>query len=333
MSDILSQDEVDALLQGVSDGAIPVAADGAADAPRGGVRAIDLTNQERSLRGKLPGLELCVDRFTRILRASLTSFFGQLPSISIGGVELVKFGGFTARLPRPVSLQLFRMIPLRGQGLLAITAPLVGALLQTFFGGNPGRKTAIPQRDFSGIEQRVLERLGARVLRDLGEAWSPVEAIDFTFVRSETNPQFATIVSSQDLVVVLDLRIEVEGCENGVISICLPNASLDPIRSRLQRVRAGGEDESQTISASWSERLRAALVQADVEVTAELGSRRMSLRDVVGLKVGDVITLPTGRDGPVFLTVAGKPRYQGTPGIASGNNAVRVTGPMTVTAF
>jgi flagellar motor switch protein FliM len=319
---ILSQDEVNALLKGVADGAIPTGAASEGDA-RGGVRTLDLTSQERSVRGRLPGLELVVDRFVRQLRVALGGFFGQLPGVSVRSLELVKFGGFVERLPQPVSLQLFRLAPLRGLGMLVVGAPLVGGLLEVFFGGTPGRKTNVPAREFSALEQRILERLGARVLQEFRAAWTPVEAIECGLVRCETNPRFASIVGPQDLVLVFDMGIDVEGCEEAGLTLCVPNASLDPLRPRLE---ASGPGDGDAPDAAWARGLRAALAQAEVELSAELGTHRMPLRAVLGLKVGDLIPLGTGREGPVVVRVAGRPRFLGSPGVSGGNNAVRVTG-------
>jgi flagellar motor switch protein FliM len=316
---ILSPDEVNALLKGVADGAIPTGGDAAA---RGGVRAIDLTSQERSLRGRFPGLELVSDRFTRQLRNGLAGFFGQLPTVTLRALELVKFGGILERLPQPVSLQLFRLSPLRGHGMLVVTPSMAAGLLEVFFGGDPSRKTTVPEREFSAIELRVLERLGTRVLQEFRSAWAPIETIDFAFVRSETNPRFATIAGPQDLLLRFEMGIEVEGCPDATLALCVPNGALDPVRPRLE---ASGTGESEKQDAGWGRELRAALTQAQVEVSAELGSHRMALRAVLGLRAGDLIPLATGREGPVVVRVAGRPRFLASPGVSGGNNAIRVT--------
>jgi len=322
MSDILSPDEVDALLKGVADGRIPVSGT-PAEAPAS-VRTVDLTQQERSLRGRLPGLELVVDRFVRGLRTSLTTFFGQVPGVSAHGLELIGFASLLERLPEPVGLVLFRLAPLRGQGMIAVTAPLVGTLLQVFFGGDPGRKTPLPAREFSAIELRVIERLALRVLGDLREAWRPLVPLEAGFVRLETNRAFATIAEPKDPVVVLDLAIELEGGGDCPLTLCIPNMALESVRPRLQRLQAAAGD-SEPADGAWAERMREALGGVDVELTAELGTKRMSLRAVLNLRAGDLISLPTGREGPVLLRVVGRPRFMGAPGVSGGNNAVRLT--------
>jgi flagellar motor switch protein FliM len=318
VSRILSEDEIDALLRSVAADAIPAGGRGAA----GGVQPIDLTSQERALRGRLPGLELVVDRFVRALRTSLGALLGQLPDLDVRSLELVKFARVTARLPQPVGLELFRMSPLRGQGMLVVTPGLVATLLQVFCGGAAGGSTPIAGRDLSVIEQRVLERLGARVLLDLKEAFRPLVAIDFGGLRSETNPVFAAIVGPQDLVVLVELSVGIPGTVNSALWLCLPNAALDPLRHRLQ----AGVGEGESPGGGFGDRLRAALAAVELEITAELGTHRMQLRDVLGLSAGDLLPLGTGREGPVLVRVEGRPRVLAAPGVQGGSNAVRVTG-------
>ena len=321
MSDILTTDEVDALLKGVEEGTIPAGA-GTASA-LAGVQALDLTRQARSLRGRLPGLELVLDRLVRQLRGSLGTYFNQVPGVNVVTVDVVSYASLLDRLPAPRSLHLFRLAPLRGQGLLIVTPPLVSALLQIFFGGDPGRATPLPSREFSAIELHVLERLGRRILADLRDAWQPVAPLECTPVSIETNPTFAAIAAGQDLVVSVELAVEVEGVEEARILIVMPNAAFDSIRPRLQRARDDGEQKGE---GAWSDLLRTTLGTAEVEVSAELGTHRMPLRAVLNLRAGDVIPLGTGREGPVVVRVAGRPRFVGAPGVSSGNNAVRVTG-------
>jgi flagellar motor switch protein FliM len=320
MSQILSQDEVDALLKGVNDGSVPAGEDGGTR--RGGVQTLDLTSQERSLRGRLPTLEVIVERFGKALRPSLGTFFGQLPTVIVAGLELMKFATFMQRLAPPTSLQLFRMAPLRGQGAMLASPPLVAALLQVLFGGKPSRKTPIAAREFSAIEQRVLERFAVRVLQDFQDAWRPVVPLEFVFVRSESNPRFATIAAGPDLVLVLEMRVEVEGAEDAIFSLCIPNGALDPVRGRLGAMLDAPAEEP---GPAWGDRWRALIASAELGLVAELGTRRMALRDVVALKAGDLLQLGTGRDGPVLVRIEGRPRFLGAPGVSGGNNAVRVT--------
>jgi flagellar motor switch protein FliM len=328
VSDLLSQDEVDALLKAVGEGTLgaePMPAAGVVGGMASGVRALDLTNQERSLHGRLPGLEIVIGRLTRALRGSLATFFGSVPEVHASVVELIKFGGFMARLPQPVGLQFFKLAPLRGQGMLVVRQQLLADVLQVLFGGTPGRKAPALAREFSAIETRVLERLGQRVLADVREAWRPVVPIECTFLRTETNPVFAAIAAAHELVLHVELAVQPEGHDELSIAFCIPNGALDPVRVQLGKLQAAGEQEDPIADAGWHRRLEAALGEAPIPLVGELGSRRMTMRAVLALQVGDVVALGTGREGPVRLRVAGRTHFLGAPGVSGSNNAVRIT--------
>ncbi len=325
MSEILSQDEVNALLAGVQTGAVATGGDGApAEGGQPGVRGLDLTSQERSLRGRWPGLELIVDRYVRGMRAALSNFFASLPTVSVHACELIKFEGIQKNFPAPVSLQLFRLQPLRGQGMLIINPAIVSALMQVSFGGLSTRTATISAREFSPIEQRLIDRLTLAVLRELGEAWRPIEALELKLARTETNPMFLSL-AGQELMLQLSLRVEVEGLEDLHLAVCLPNAALDPIRQKLQSSGKGERDESVAPQPGWGDLMRAVVAEAQLELSAELGSCRMQMKDVLSMKAGDVIHLGTSREGPVLVRVEGRPRFLGAPGVSRSSNAVRIT--------
>jgi flagellar motor switch protein FliM len=319
MSRILSEEEVDALLRGVAEGAIP---GGSGARGTRGVQRLDLTSQERNLRGRFAGLELVVDRLVRGLRGSLGAFLGRLPEVRVRAIELLKFARVTARLPRPLALELFRMPPLRGQGMLVIGPSLAATLLEVSFGGAPGRRAASTGRDFSTLEQRVLERVGTRVLHDLREAFRPLAAVEFGGLRSESNPLFALVAAPEDLVLMVELSVGLGDGGEGELSICFPNAALDPLRDRLQ---AGAPGEGDAPGAGFGDRLRATLAAVELELSVELGSHRMRVQDVLRLAPGDVISLRTGREGPVLVRIEGRARFLGAPGVQGSSNAVRVT--------
>ena len=318
MSQLLSKDEVDALLKGVTDGDVP--ADTATY--RGRVVSLDLTSQERSVRGRWPGLELVVDRFARSVRTTLGSLVGKLPAVGVAGLELRKLAAVNERLPHPVSLQLFRMPPLKGEGLLIVPPGLAALLFEVFFGGDARHPTPLAAREFSAIEQRVLERLGTRILHDLRDAWRPLALVEFALLRSDRNPTLAPIAAAQDLVLLVELSVGFEGGAPTMVSLCIPNAALDPIRRALE-TPPGSEREAP--ATSWSDRLRVLVTPAELELVAELGTQQMRLSEVLALKAGDVISLRTGREGPVLVRVEGRPLFVGAPGVSGASNAVRIT--------
>jgi len=317
MSRILTQEEVNALLRGVADGEI----EAGAARPPAAVRPLDLTSQERDVRGRLPGLEIVVERFVRALRGSLGTVVGRPTTVALRRLQLVKFGGVLDEIEQPVSLQVFRMTPLRGQGLVVLRGPLAATALELFLGGSPARQTALAAREFTTIEQRVLGRFCGRVLQDLAEAWKPLVAVETRITGAETDPRFATIAARDELVLELDVQVQVEGGEDGTLHLYVPDAALGPVRARLHATGA----ERDAPDGTWADRLRAVLGSVGLEVSAELGTRRLTLRQVLELGTGDVIPLATGREGPILVRVEGRPRFLGAPGVAGSANAVRVT--------
>jgi flagellar motor switch protein FliM len=320
MSDVLTPEEIAALTA-----AFASDAPAAPRAPVAGVRTVDLTNQERSLEGRLPALELVLGRFARGLRGVIAAFFGDVPAVMPRTLGLVRFERLASRLAEPAGLVRFRMAPLRGHGLLTLPSPLVAALLQVSCGGPAGKVSALPSREFSSVELRLIERLGSRILAELRTAWEPIAAVDVALTRVETTPLFATIAAHDELVVHAELAVVVPGLEPSTVSLVFPNASLDPIRTRLQTVRTVDESAPATTDAGWSARLRERLLDVPLEVAVELGSTGMALSRLLELAVGDLVTLDVGRDGPVIVRVAGEAHFHGAPGVQGGHNAVRVT--------
>jgi len=317
VSQLLSQEEVDALLKGVAESGVP------RGRPRTGhVAAIDLTSRDWTLRGRCPGLELAVDQFACTVRAMLGGVLGRLPSVEPMTLELVRFADITTSLVAPVSVQLFRMPPLEGQGIIVVSPSLAALLLEACLGGDARRRTPLRALEFSAIEQRLLERLGTRLLDDLRAAWRPLAPVDFAFVGPARGAALATVAAPRDVVLLIELAISVDADEAASIRVCIPNASLAPIRRALEVTPGGGAGAR---FPSWSDALRELLSPTEVDLVAELGIQRMRLGEVLALRAGDVLTLRTGREGPVIVRVEGQAVFVGAPGVARGSNAVRIT--------
>lgn len=319
MTPLLSKAEVDALLKDVElvEGTARTVAAG-----RPSVVAVDLVARERSVRGRWPGLELVADRFVSRLRTTFGALLGRVPAVAVDAVELVRFREVREHVPRPATLQLFRMPPLRGLGLVGLSRALAGLALEVSLGGRAERCTPSTDRELTAIDVRVLERLGRRILHDLGEAWRPVAALEFSLLRSEQNPLLAAIAAAQDVVLRLELTVTHDGGERAALTVCIPNAALDPVRHVLETVPGSGGEAPST---AWNDRMRALLDDTDVEVTAELGRARLRVREVLALRAGDVVPLGAGREGPVVVRVEGRPLFLGAPGVAGSSNAVRIT--------
>jgi flagellar motor switch protein FliM len=255
------------------------------------------------------------------VRTALGSFLGAIPRVGVTGVELVRHARVIGGLPQPVSLHVFRMPPLRGQGMVVVRPELAAMIFEVFLGGHARRAKALAAREFTVIEQRVLGKLGGRILQDLREAWRPLSPVEFAAVRAEQNPLFARIAPAEDAVLMLELQVLAEGAAEAQFGVCIPRAALDPI---LERLQSHPRDEAETPVPAWRDRLLELLGDVELEVTVELGGRRMCLSEVLALRAGDLLQLPTGRDGPAVVRVEGCRRFLGAPGVVGGSNAVRI---------
>lgn len=315
-NDLLSQDEIDALLHGVDNGAL----DDAPPPPEPGeARSFDFASQDRIVRGRMPTLEMINERFARLFRISLFNMLRRSPELTVVGVETAKFGEYTHSLFVPTNLNLVRVKPLRGTALFLFEPRLVFTVVENFFGGDGKINTKIEGREFTPTEMRVVQLLLKQAFADLQEAWSPVMKLDFEYLNSEVNPHFANIVSPSEIVVISKFKIELEG-GTGHLHVTLPYSMIEPIRDLLD---AGIQSDRADKDERWTISLREQLKDAEVELESELARVTVSLRKLAQLKAGDIIpiNLPKSLD----LCVERVPLFRGHFGVSGGNNAVRIT--------
>jgi flagellar motor switch protein FliM len=280
----LSQDEVDALLKGVS-GEIDEAPTEQADSS--GVRPYNLATQERIVRGRMPTLEIINERFARQLRIGLYNFLRRGVEISVGPVKVSKYSEFIRNLVVPTNLNLVQFKPLRGNALIIFNPDLVFLMVDNLFGGDGRFHTRIEGRDFTQTEHRIIQRVLNIVFESYAKSWEPVFPIEFEFVRSEMNTQFASIATPNEVVVNITFTIEL-GQTSGEMHICLPYSMIEPIKDQLT---SSMQAENLEIDKRWIRLMRQQVQMAEVELVADLGTARVNLRDIVNLKIGDVIPL------------------------------------------
>jgi flagellar motor switch protein FliM len=314
--DILSQDEIDALLHGVEGGKVETGND--PNLLDGQARDYDLASNERIVRGRMPTLEMINDRFARFLRTTIFNLLRRTAEISVGGVQTIKFSQYVHTLFLPTSLNLVRVRPLRGTGLVVFDPKLVFTLVDNFFGGDGRFYTKIEGRDFTPTERRVIQMLLGQVLKDLKEAWAMVADVDFEYLNSEMNPQFANIVSPTEVVVVNSFHVELEG-GGGDIHLTLPYAMIEPLRELLA---AGMQSDRKEVDDRWPSSLRNEIKAATVELEATLVEAEITLGELLSMKPGDVIPIDLPR--AVFACVDGVPVFTGQFGVSRGNNALKV---------
>ncbi|SFN65389.1 flagellar motor switch protein FliM [Formivibrio citricus] len=312
--DILSQEEVDALLRGVTgeEDSSEEEAEGSA------VRSYDIGRQERIVRGRMPTLEIINERFARNLRIALFNFMRRNAEISVGPVKVQKYGDFIRNLVVPTNLNLIHMKPLRGTGLFIFDPDFVFLVVDNLFGSDGRYHVRVEGRDFTPTEQRIIQRLLDVVFEEYQKAWKPVFECEFAYVRSEMNTQFANIATPTEVVVSYTFKIEL-GAGGGDFHVCLPYSMIEPIRDMLYSSMQADRMESDT---RWLKLLRRQVQQAEVDLVAQLGNAKVTLGDIVNLKVGDVISLDIPE--AVVAEVDGVPVLECKYGILNGQYALKV---------
>ena len=317
--EILSQEEVDALLRGVGDGELETETDEIAE-NISGVEPFDLTTQEKVISGRLPTLNIINQMFCKLFQNTFSKLMRRSVQVSTISTNTIKFGDFQSSLPFPSCLHIFRMEPLRGHGLVVMENKLISAVIDTIFGGTGTQKTKITGRDFSSIEIRMIKSMIISALEDLEKSWRPVHTLTTNLVRSEVNPQFAAIVTPNDVVLVVLFKIEMENI-SGTLTICLPHAAIKPI---IPKLKTEFQSEKMEVDHVWVSRLRAKLLTAELELVAELGTTTITPQDLMKYKVGDTIILGADVTDPLLLKVEQIPKFKGFSGVSRGNKAVQL---------
>jgi flagellar motor switch protein FliM len=318
MEKILSQDEIDALLKGVVSGEVETQAEEAQSA--GGVKQYDLFNQERIVRGRMPTLELITDRFTRHLSISWSALLNTKVEFNIIGTQIMKFGAFMKTVPIPSSLNVFRMDPLRGNGLFVVNAFLVYLIVDYFYGGKAQTHVKPEGRDFTPIQLRIIKKLVTLAFEDMEKAWRAALAVKTALVRSEVNPQFAMVVSASEIVFVTTLQVQF-GETTSDFFLVYPYSMLEPIKEKLYSGIVSDQVEQ---DGSWVTRFHETLQDCPLRVTVRLGTASITVRDVVDFAPGDLILLDQRPGDPLDCFVEGYLKFQGSPGVSKGNHACRV---------
>ena len=317
MSKILNQDEVDTLLRGLTGGEIESETDIQEDTS--GIVAFDLSNQDRIIRGRMPVLEIINDRFSRLATNALANAMRKRVDVNPISIDMSKFGDFMRSLPVPTSINIFKLDPLRGNAILVVDSRLVFALVENFFGG-AGSQPKIEGRDFTPIEQAIIHRVVKVVLANMEDAWRPVHEVHIELIRSEINPQFAAIVPPSDVVVVVTFEVELENAIGSLVA-CLPYATIEPIRSKLY---ASFQSERLEVDHAWISRFKDRLMETPVEMLVRLGRSKITGRQLMSLRPGDIILLDTDVEDLLPAEVQGVRKFQGIPGSVKGAKAFQV---------
>lgn len=315
MSDeFLSQEEADALLMGVNN----EQEEPEAEIDPSQVRDYNLATQERIVRGRMPTLEIINERFARLLRVGLFNFLRRTAEVSVGPVRISKYTDFIRNLVVPTNLNLVQMKPLRGTSLIVFDPTLVFLVIDNMFGGDGRFHTRVEGRDFTQTEQRIIQRLLEIVFETYAKSWEPVYPVEFEYIRSEMNTQFANIATPNEVVVSTTFIVEL-GTATGEIHFCMPYSMIEPIRDMLTSSLQG---EMLGVDKRWVRLMTQQIQSAEVEIVAELGNSKLQLADILKMKVGDVIPLKI--DEEIEARIDNVPIMQCRYGISNSQYALRV---------
>lgn len=318
VNELLSQDEIDALLHGVDSGDVETEEVNQLD---GVARGFDFGSQDRIVRGRMPTLEMINERFARQFRISVFNLLRRSAEISVSGVQMLKFSEYIHSMFVPTSLNIVKILPLRGPALCVFDPKLVFILVDNFFGGI-GRHAKIEGREFTPTEQRVISMVLELAFKDLEEAWKPVLPVKFDFLSREVNPQFANIVSPNEVVVLSTFHVELDG-GGGDFQVTLPYSMLEPIRELLD---AGLQSDSSEKDDRWTTSLLEEIKLAEIPVYSTLTEVDLTLRDVLDFKEGDVI--PIDLPDEVTLISDEIPLFRCEYGVSEGMMAVKINRPV-----
>jgi len=313
-NEILTQDEIDSLLRGVHGG--PDTGDGASDK----TKDFNFYNQERIIRGRMPGLENANERFARAFRNSLSTILRRFVDVNIQGVNMVKFGDLMKTLPLPSNINIFRMKPLMGLSLFIMEAPTVFAMVECFFGGNLEYYVKAEGRYFTAIEQKIIRKIIDSAFMDMATAWSGIIGLTPEYVGNEINPQFVTIVQPAEIVIKVQIDIEIENF-HGRGYFCIPYSVVEPLKEKLC---SGFQADRHETDDRWVGVLKDKLAASFVCLTGEVGRVQMTIGDILALSSGDIISLGIHKDEPIIVRVQDVPKYLGVIGQHKGNQAIKI---------
>jgi flagellar motor switch protein FliM len=313
--DFLSQDEVDSLLRGVTGEAEE---EEKQDESEGGVRSYNLATQERIVRGRMPTMEIINERFARQFRISLFNLMRRTADVSIGQLRVSKFSEFIRNLPVPANINLVQAKPLRGNALFIFDPNLIFLVVDNLFGGDGRFHTRVEGREFTQTEQRIIQKVIAAAFEAMNKAWETVHKVNFEFVRSEMNPQFANIATPNEVVIVTTFEVEFGGA-GGSFHVCLPYSMIEPIRELLYSTMQG---DHLAVDKRWLQMLSRQVQSAEIELVAVLGQAHATVDHILKMQVGDVIPLEVGDN--ITALVDNVPVMECKYGVFNGQYALKV---------
>ncbi|MDD5835266.1 MAG: flagellar motor switch protein FliM [Treponema berlinense] len=320
MNEVLSQDEIDQLLQAISSGE----SEDTDFKPVNDTRKIkiyDFKRPDKFSKEQIRTVSIMHETFARLTTTSLSAQLRSLVHVHVASVDQLTYEEFIRSIPTPTTLAVTNMDPLKGNAVLEIDPAITFSMIDRLFGGTgQGAKVS---RDLTDIEQSVMEGIIVRILANMREAWTQVIDLRPRLGQIETNPQFAQIVPPSEMVVLVTLETKV-GEEEGMMNFCIPYLTIEPIISKLSS-QFWFSSVRRSSTTQYLGTLKEKLSDVDMDVVAEIGTINMPIRDVLALRVGDVVRLSTVRVGdPLSLSVGNKKKFYCQPGVVGKKMAVQI---------
>jgi flagellar motor switch protein FliM len=319
MNQILTKEEVESLLGGIDAGKVRTDTD--TPLKEDASVKYDFNRERASLHLSVPALGVINERFVTLLRASLSTATGTPVEVQIKSMESRRFTEFCRSLKIPTYLNIFRMKPLRGSAMMVLETALVFSFVDTLFGGTGVSEAKLEGRKFTSIETKIMGKIANIILSDLEKSWSDFYNIQFSLARPETDPQFAAIVAPNETVIVVNIKVDMEN-ESGGLTLCVPYFTIEPIKNKLKHVF---QEEKTEVDQTLRKLIEAKIREMDVNLSCTLGRTRMSGKDLLELKVDDVIALDQRIGDSIVIQVEGIGKFKGYPGCCNNKQAVRIT--------
>ena len=322
MEQLLSQDEIDALLQTISSGddEPAIAESEVVAATPQKARVFDFTKYTKGRKERLPALEFITDRLSKSLRSALTLFLEREVEINIVPTHYTEYGEFIKTLPLPTNMNIVTTDNLKGFFMVIFDAKLIFCVLETVFGSTTISVPKIEGREFTKIEFNIIKKLVDLVSVEMEKAWEPVYEIRCKYSRSEINPNYITMVSPEETVVVLELSLEIADVVSWM-KICVPYGILETIKGYLVSTPSR---EDMDMRAKWFQNLEKSVNEVPLELRAVLGKKKLSLQEFLRIKKDTIILTDTAMNEAIDVTIMNAKKVKGEMGVFRGNKAIRV---------
>lgn len=320
MSDeILSQSEIDDLLSGLSEGDITLEEEVFNEQEKD-VQVYDFKRALRFSKDQIRSLTRIYDNFSRLLTTLYSAHLRTYTNFSVASADQIPYDEYIRSIPSMTFLNVLEIPPLKGRMIMEVHPNIAYAMVDRILGGKGSGLNKI--NHLTDIEMKLLDKLFRRTLEPLQEAWTGITHIDPILTEIEVNPQFLQMVSPNETVVVITMQATV-GETSGMINICIPHVVLEPIIPKLSAqywMESGAKERKPETILALDKNIRG----TEIEITADLGSADLTVKDFLSLNEGDVFQLNTSIDDPLTVKIAGIPKYLGQPGRRHNYLAVQI---------